>query len=92
VALYGRPDDLIPGSTQSNLDAARYFIALSDELGADLLADDSSTGIPADVLRMDLAATLDDFFGTGTISVEVDAELTAKAAAGATRIRLRGGA
>jgi uncharacterized protein (TIGR02421 family) len=91
ITLYGRPDDSIPGSQRSNLDAARYFVELSDELGADLLADDSSVNIPADVLRADLAGTLDAFFGTGTISVEVDPELTAKAAAGATRIRLRGG-
>ncbi|EIL97704.1 hypothetical protein RHOFW104T7_14525 [Rhodanobacter thiooxydans] len=92
IVLYGRPDDTIPGSQRSNLDAARYFVELSDELGADLLADDSSVNMPADVLRSDLAATLDEFFGAGTISVEVDPELTAKAAAGATRIRLRGGA
>ena len=92
IALYGRPDDVIPGSQRSNLDAARYFVELSDELGADLLADDSSVNMPADVLRADLAATLDAFFGAGKISVEVDPELTAKAAAGATRIRLRGGA
>ena len=92
IALYGRPDDLIPGSQRSNLDAARYFVALSDELGADLLADEVSIHMPADVLRADLAATLDMFFGPGIISVEVDPELTAKAAAGATRIRLRGGA
>lgn len=91
IALYGRPDDSIPGSQRSNLDAARHFVELSDELGADLLADDSSVNIPADVLRADLADTLDAFFGAGTISVEVDHELTAKAAAGATRIRLRGG-
>jgi uncharacterized protein (TIGR02421 family) len=91
IALYGRPNDAIPGSQRSNLDAARYFVELSDELGADLLADDSSVNIPADVLRADLAGTLDGFFGAGTISVEVDHELTAKAAAGATRIRLRGG-
>jgi uncharacterized protein (TIGR02421 family) len=91
IALYGRPDDAIPGSQRSNLDAARYFVELSDELGADLLADDSCVNIPADVLRDGLAGTLDAFFGAGTISVEVDAELTAKAAAGATRIRLRGG-
>ncbi len=92
IALYGRPDDMIPGSQRSNLDAARYFVELSDELGADLLADDSCVNVPADVLRGDLAATLDAFFGAGTIGVEVDPELTAKAAAGATRIRLRGGA
>ena len=50
IALYGRPDDIIPGSRRSNLDAARYFVELSDELGADLLADDSSPGQPADEL------------------------------------------
>ena len=92
VALYGAPGELIPGSQRSNLDAARYFVELSDELGADLLADDASLDMPADVLRDDLAAELDEFFGVGTIRVEVDPELTAKAAAGATRIRLRGGA
>jgi uncharacterized protein (TIGR02421 family) len=92
IALYGRPGDAIPGSLQSNLDAARYFVELSDDLGADLLADEVTTDIPAEALRADLVRTLDDFFGAGRIAVEVDPELTAKAAAGATRIRLRGGA
>jgi uncharacterized protein (TIGR02421 family) len=92
IALYGRPGDAIPGSQKSNLDAARYFVELSDELGADLLADDVCMDIPAETLRVDLGRTLDEFFGPGRIMVEVDPELTAKAAAGATRIRLRGGA
>jgi len=92
VALYGKPGDRIPGSQRSNLDAARYFIELSDELGADRLADDTSTAVSAETLRDALADTLDAFFGSGTIRVEIDPELTAKAAAGATRIRLRGGA
>ena len=91
IALYGKPGDLIPGSQRSNLDAAHYFVELSDELGADLLADDSSVDMSATVLRDELAKTLDDFFGAGVIKVEVDSELTAKAAAGATRIRLRDG-
>ncbi|MHA6205042.1 flavohemoglobin expression-modulating QEGLA motif protein [Dyella soli] len=91
IVLYGRPGDAIPGSDRSNLDAARYFVELSDELGSDLLADDVSVSIPADELRDDLRRTLDAFFGAGQIAVEVDPELTAKAAAGATRIRLRGG-
>jgi uncharacterized protein (TIGR02421 family) len=92
IVLYGHPGDAIPGSDKSNLDAARYFAELADELGADLLADDVSVDIPVDVLRADLAQTLDAFFGAGMIAVEVDPELTAKAAAGATRIRLRGDA
>jgi uncharacterized protein (TIGR02421 family) len=91
VALYGRPGDAIPGSNRSNLDAARYFVDLADELGADLETEDASGNIPAEELRRDMAAQLDAFFSPGTISVEVDPELTAKAAAGATRIRLRGG-
>jgi uncharacterized protein (TIGR02421 family) len=91
IQLYGRPGDSIPGSNRSNLDAAKYFVELSDELGADLQDDDITANIPSDVLRADLATVLDGFFGAGVISVEVDNDLTAKAAAGATRIRLRGG-
>jgi uncharacterized protein (TIGR02421 family) len=91
IQLYGRPGDSIPGSDRSNLDAAKYFVELSDELGADLQDDDIAANIPSDVLRDDLAKVLDGFFGAGVIAVEVDNDLTAKAAAGATRIRLRGG-
>lgn len=91
IALYGKPDDLIPGSQASNLDAARHFVELADELGADLLEDTSNRRVTAEALRDELAAALDAFFGEGTIRVEIDPELTAKAAAGATRIRLRGG-
>ena len=90
IALYGRPHDMIPGSQRSNLDAARYFVEIAGELGDDLLTDDSGTSLAADELCLELAGTLDDFFGAGIIRVEVDHELTAKAAAGASRIRLRG--
>jgi uncharacterized protein (TIGR02421 family) len=92
IELYGHPRDTIPGGMRSNLDAARYFIELADELGAGLAADDTCEDMPVDLLRGDLAASLDAFFGPGVIAVEIDPELTAKAAAGATRIRLRGGA
>lgn len=92
ILLYGRPGDTIPGSARSNLDAARYFVELSDELGADLHADGAREGIGAEALRDEMAHKLDAFFGAGQVKVEIDPELTAKAAAGATRIRLRGGA
>ncbi|WP_233840908.1 flavohemoglobin expression-modulating QEGLA motif protein [Dyella sp. 2HG41-7] len=91
IQLYGKPGDVIPGSDRSNLDAAHYFVELSDELGADLQDDDIVTNISSEVLRADLSKVLDEFFGQGVIGVEVDNDLTAKAAAGATRIRLRGG-
>lgn len=91
IVLYGRPGDVIPGSDRSNLDAARYFVELADELGSEMIADDEIVNLSAEQLRADLTKSLDDFFGEPIISVEVDPELTAKAAAGATRIRLRGG-
>jgi uncharacterized protein (TIGR02421 family) len=92
IALYGRPGDAIPGSERSNLDAAHYFVELADELGADLHTEDAEGHIPAEELRADMVHELDAFFGKDRIAVVVDPELTAKAAAGATRIRLRGGA
>lgn len=89
IVLYGRPGDAIPGGDVSNLDAARHFVAVADELGAQLALDEAAYCIPAEALRDELQAKLDAFFGAGRIAVEVDPELAAKAAAGATRIRLR---
>lgn len=92
IALYGRPDDRIPGSDSTNLDAARHFVALANELGGELAAGEAQGELGAETLRDELVQALDAFFGPGIVRVEVDPELTAKAAAGATRIRLRSGA
>jgi len=89
MALYGRPGDAIPGSTLSNLDAARHFVAVADELGASQADDDGEASLSAETLRAELVPALDALFGAGRIAVEIDPDLTAKAAAGATRIRLR---
>lgn len=91
VQLYGRPGDVLPGGEATNLDAARHFIALADELDQDLHSDESDFHIPAATLRDELQAELDRFFVHHKVSVELDPELIAKAAAGPTRIRLRGG-
>lgn len=90
VALYGRPQDALPGGGQTNLDAARYFLSIAEKLGDGLAADtDDDEIVPARVLRKDLQGEVDAFFGAGVVKVELDDDLTAKAAAGATRIRLR---
>ena len=89
INLFGRPNERLPGGTVSTLDAARHFIELADELGGELAAHEADYCIPAGVLREELQQRLDDFFGAGTIRVETDPDLIAKAAAGATRIRLR---
>ena len=92
VRLYGRPGDRLPGGAVSNLDAARHFIELADELGSELVEDDNAASIPAEQLRGELQQEIGAFFTHDKVSVELDPDLIAKAAAGPTRIRLRAGA
>ena len=87
--LYGLPDDRVPGATLTNLDAAHHFIAIADEYNSGALLDEVETQIPAETLQGELQQKLDAFFGAGVVKVETDPDLIAKAAAGATRIRLR---
>ncbi|MGH8041360.1 MAG: flavohemoglobin expression-modulating QEGLA motif protein [Rudaea sp.] len=89
IDLFGRPGDRLPGGTVSTLDAARHFIELADELGGEITAHEADYCIPAVLLQGELQDRLDGFFGAGTLRVETDPNLIAKAAAGPTRIRLR---
>ena len=87
--LFGRPSDRVPGASLTNVDAARHFIALADEFISSAAMNEVPESIAADQLRGELQGQLDAFFGVGVVRVETDPELIAKAAAGATRIRLR---
>ncbi len=92
-ALYGGPDDPLPGSDALTArDAARHFIGIADELDAGLLAPEEHVEISATALQLWLQGELDAFFGGRTVQVDLDPDLIAKAAAGAYRIRLRAGA
>lgn len=90
VALFGKPGDMLPGSEVHNLDAAEHFIGLAGELAAESAVSDADYCIPAETLRAELQAEIDRVFSHHQVSVEVDPQLVAKAAAGPTRIRLRG--
>src|SRR6185312_9957256 len=89
IELYGRPGDPLPGGSQANLDAAKYFLSIAEKIGDGLGTDADAGMIPAAVLREEVQRGVDAFFGAGVVKVELDENLTAKAAAGATRIRLR---
>lgn len=91
IRLFGRPGDPLPGGGVSNLDAARHFVELATELDGALPHGDADYCIPAEVLQAELQQALDGFFTDHRVTVEIDDTLIAKAAAGATRIRLRGG-
>jgi uncharacterized protein (TIGR02421 family) len=89
IHLFGRPGDRLPGGTVSNLDAARHFIELANELSGELVSSEADYCIPANVLRDELQAQISAFFTHHNVRVEVDPSLIAKAAAGTTRLRLR---
>lgn len=92
VRLFGRPDEPLPGNGPTTREAARHFIAIANELDRELLAPSEQVAISATALKLQLQSDLDDFFDQRVIEVVLDPELIAKAAAGATRIRLRAGA
>lgn len=89
--LYGRPQDTIPGTAISSAQAAREFVAVAGELGSTIDDPAELHDIDAATLRTELRQVLDASFGAGAVAVELDPDLTAKAAAGAVRIRLRDG-
>ncbi len=92
IRLFGRPDEPLPGNGPSTRDAARHFIAIADELDQELLAPEEQVAISATALQLQLQGDLDSFFNARMIDVVLDPHLLSKAAAGATRIRLRAGA
>lgn len=92
VQLFGRPDAPLPGNGPSTREAARHFIQIAGELDHELLSPEEQVPVSATALQLQLQADLDDFFDGRVITVELDPDLVAKAAAGATRIRLRHGA
>ncbi|MCL1635736.1 flavohemoglobin expression-modulating QEGLA motif protein [Luteimonas sp. SX5] len=92
MALYGGPEERLPGDGPTTREAARHFIAIASELDRELLAPSEQVAISATALKLQLQSDLDDFFDARVIEVVMDPDLIAKAAAGATRIRLRAGA
>jgi uncharacterized protein (TIGR02421 family) len=90
--LFGHPDEPLPGNGPTTREAARHFIDIANELDRELLAPSEQVAISATALKLQLQSDLDDFFDARVIEVVLDPALIAKAAAGATRIRLRSGA
>lgn len=90
--LFGLPGDPMPGQGPSTREAARHFIQIARELDNELLAPEEQVPVSATALQLQLQGDLDDFFDQRMITVELDPDLIAKAAAGAHRIRLRSGA
>ncbi len=89
IELFGRPGHPLAGTSQSNLDAARHFIELADEVIPSLAESEASYVLSAETVKQELDTRVVKFFTRHKVRIEIDPTLTAKAAAGPTRIRLR---
>jgi len=87
--LYGSVDAPLPGNGPSARVAAQHFIAIADQFDHELASPAEHVEISATALQLQLQRDLDDYFNERVIEVVLDPDLIAKAAAGATRIRLR---
>lgn len=91
VEIYGKPGSLIPGSKQTNLDAARYFTSVSRDYVLDQKTMESPYVLSAESVASEMQLRIGQIITDDTITVKLDPQLASKAAAGATRIRLRDG-
>jgi uncharacterized protein (TIGR02421 family) len=90
-ALYGAPTDHISSGHVTNLEAAEHFIDVSRQYRLETSLHESDYCLSAQQLAQEMQPRLDDVFGPGVVRVDIDPHMASKAAAGATRIRLRAG-
>ncbi|MFA7541343.1 MAG: tyrosine/phenylalanine carboxypeptidase domain-containing protein, partial [Lysobacterales bacterium] len=91
--LYGTPGRPLPGSDWTSVDAAGHFVVLADELDGGVAGNftdpDAVASLTPEQVRGQMQADIDAVFVEHPVSVQVDPDLVAKAAAGASRVRLR---
>lgn len=89
VELYGRPGDSLAGGSVNNIDAARHFLDVADQTNREYALTSQDYCLPPALLQQEMLERLDQVFTGHKIAVVVDPDLVSKAAAGASRIRLR---
>lgn len=89
-ALYGEASEPL-SSGVSKLEAAQHFLDVSSGFHQQGVSDEPELCVDAQMLKRDMEARLVEVFTPGTIEIVVDPHMASKAAAGATRIRLREG-
>lgn len=87
--LYGQPGDSLAGGRVHNIDAARHFLDIAAQYNKENKLTEDDYCLPASRIQQEMARRLAQVFTGHVVKVVVDAEMVSKAAAGATRIRLR---
>lgn len=87
--LYGLPGDPLSDGKVDNLQAARHFLTQSAQYYEATHLHETDYCVPAKTIKKGLEALLLEVFPADKLRVVIDGQLTSKAAAGASRIRLR---
>jgi len=89
IELYGAPKDRIGPNEVTNLEAAEQFLSMTDDFR--LVGDPpEEVCLRPEFVAERLAQRISPVFADRSIAVEIDPEMASKAAAGATRVRIRG--
>lgn len=87
--LYGEPTSDLAGSAQTHLKAAKHFIKIADDFHFDANFYKAMVYYSSAELKTFLESEIKKVISDEDIRIELDAELPAKAAAGAKRVRIR---
>ncbi len=87
--VYGPPGNALTGSTTTSIDAANYFIDVSQAYARAHGVGEEAYCLPAQYVADAMQMRIKECIPEGLIRVVVDKNMPSKAAAGATRVRLR---
>ncbi len=90
ILLYGRPDDIYATQSFTGVDAAAFLLEKTDHLCSGSFIAPTTPDLPADQFAARLRQAIDAYFCDDRVEVVVDNELSSKAIAGTTRLRVRG--
>lgn len=92
IHLYGRPDDTYATQSFTGVDAATFLLAKTDHLRSGTYIARTTPDLPAEQFAERLRRAVEAYFSDDKVEVVVDNELSSKAIAGTTRLRVRGSA
>ncbi len=90
--IYGRPDRVYKLQGLTGVDGAKFFLEVTDNLLGNPQIQTTETNISASSFAKSIKAVVDEFFVHDDVSIVLDPNMSSKALAGATRIRIREGA
>ncbi len=90
VEIYGKPSDRLGSGNLTNLDAADHFLKVSDEFANTVYITEEDYNLTPEYVAKHLDEVVRPVFGDHTPLFVVDPDLASRAAAGASRVRIRG--